>query len=136
MGTTGFSASFSSTFSSVLSFSMHPVLGAVLAGLGFWPKTERTPPAPSKAKTVAPAVNVPDSLEHPAQPDKQAAQKTRAVEMMQTAQPAMQANPQPLRVVRLVEAGMSAANAGQMAGRMVISGRMSDVCAELDRLAA
>ena len=38
----------------------------------------------------------------------------------------------PLRVVRVVDA--SAALAG--AGRMVISGRMADVCAELDRLAA
>lgn len=38
----------------------------------------------------------------------------------------------PLRVVRVVEA--SAPRAG--AGRMVISGRLADVCAELDRLAA
>jgi hypothetical protein len=38
----------------------------------------------------------------------------------------------PLRVVRLLEAGQSPAQVG----RMVISGRMSDVCAELDRLAA
>lgn len=38
----------------------------------------------------------------------------------------------PLRVVRVAEAGPSAATAG----RMVISGRMADVCAELDRLAA
>jgi hypothetical protein len=36
----------------------------------------------------------------------------------------------PLRVSRVVEA--SANNKG--AGRMVISGRMADVCAELDRL--
>ena len=43
---------------------------------------------------------------------------------------------QPLRVVRFVESDMSAANADRMAGRMVISGRMADVCAELDRLAA
>jgi hypothetical protein len=34
----------------------------------------------------------------------------------------------PLRVVRVMEAGQ--------VGRMVISGRMADVCAELDRLAA
>jgi hypothetical protein len=136
MGTTGFSASFSSTFSSVFSFSMHPVLGAVLAGLGFWPKAERTPPAPAKAQTATPTANSADTPEPPATPDKQAAQKTGAIKVMQTAPPAMQASPQPLRVVRLVEAGMSAANAGQMAGRMVISGRMSDVCAELDRLAA
>ncbi len=38
----------------------------------------------------------------------------------------------PLRVVRVVESGQSAAQVG----RMVISGRMADVCAELDRLAA
>ncbi|HSV35941.1 MAG TPA: hypothetical protein VLI46_10310 [Ramlibacter sp.] len=38
----------------------------------------------------------------------------------------------PLRVVRVVEASQAA----RSAGRMVISGRMADVCAELDRLAA
>ena len=38
----------------------------------------------------------------------------------------------PLRVVRVVEACSGPASAG----RMVISGRMADVCAELDRLAA
>jgi hypothetical protein len=38
----------------------------------------------------------------------------------------------PLRVVRVAEAGMAKAHAG----RMVISGRLADVCAELDRLAA
>lgn len=133
MGTTGFSASFSSVFS----FNIHPVLGAVLAGLGFWPKAERTAPASAKAKAATPAANLSDSLEQTAVPDKPAAQKTRAVETTtQKAQPVMQASPQPLRVIRFVEAGMSAANASQMAGRMVISGRMSDVCAELDRLAA
>ena len=45
------------------------------------------------------------------------------------------ARPQParaLRVVRVVEASAPRA----VAGRMVISGRMADVCAELDRLAA
>jgi hypothetical protein len=40
--------------------------------------------------------------------------------------------PRPLRVVRVVEAGRPVAGAG----RMVISGRMADVCAELDRLVA
>ncbi len=39
---------------------------------------------------------------------------------------------QPLRVVRVMEAGQAPASSG----RMVISGRMADVCAELDRLAA
>lgn len=38
----------------------------------------------------------------------------------------------PLRVLRVVDAG----HATCTAGRMVISGRMADVCAELDRLAA
>lgn len=39
--------------------------------------------------------------------------------------------PTALRVVRVVETGQSRASVG----RMVISGRMADVCAELDRLA-
>jgi hypothetical protein len=38
----------------------------------------------------------------------------------------------PLRVVRVLEPSASRA----IAGRMVISGRLADVCAELDRLAA
>jgi hypothetical protein len=38
----------------------------------------------------------------------------------------------PLRVLRVVESSRAPASAG----RMVISGRMADVCAELDRLAA
>ncbi len=38
----------------------------------------------------------------------------------------------PLRVLRVMEAGQPPA----AVGRMVISGRMADVCAELDRLAA
>jgi hypothetical protein len=42
------------------------------------------------------------------------------------------AKPQPLRVVRLSEAGTIT----ESAGRMRISGRMADVCAEIDRLAA
>ncbi len=38
----------------------------------------------------------------------------------------------PLRVVRIVEKGQARSDVG----RMVISGRMADVCDELDRLAA
>lgn len=38
----------------------------------------------------------------------------------------------PLRVVRVLEVGQTR----HSVGRMVISGRMADVCAELDRLAA
>ncbi len=39
----------------------------------------------------------------------------------------------PLRVVRVVD---KEGQRGSSGGRMVISGRMADVCAELDRLAA
>jgi hypothetical protein len=48
-------------------------------------------------------------------------------------------NVYPLRVIRVKDTSpqiATAANAPKMAGRMVISGRMADVCAELDRLAA
>jgi len=38
----------------------------------------------------------------------------------------------PLRIVRVMEAGQ----AHTQVGRMVISGRLADVCAELDRLVA
>jgi hypothetical protein len=41
------------------------------------------------------------------------------------------AAPRPLRVVRVLESAST-----RSAGRMVISGRMADVCAELERLAA
>ncbi len=46
--------------------------------------------------------------------------------------PARLVQRRPLRVVRILEAGQSATQVG----RMVISGRMADVCAELERLAA
>jgi hypothetical protein len=36
----------------------------------------------------------------------------------------------PLRVVRIVESGQASA----LAGRIMMSGRMADVCAELDRM--
>lgn len=40
-------------------------------------------------------------------------------------------SPRRLKIVRELEAGVSPC----CAGRMVISGRMADVCAELDRMA-
>jgi hypothetical protein len=45
-------------------------------------------------------------------------------------QATLPSNVYPLRVVRVKD------DNPQLAGRMVISGRMADVCAELDRLAA
>jgi len=46
--------------------------------------------------------------------------------------PPQAASHKPLRIVRILDADHAPANVG----RMVISGRMADVCAELDRLAA
>lgn len=50
----------------------------------------------------------------------------------QPIRPARRNAHRPLRTVRVMEAGQTP---GQV-GRMVMSGRMADVCAELDRLAA
>lgn len=47
-------------------------------------------------------------------------------------QPRPSAVVRPLRIVRVVDASQGRAQAG----RMVISGRLADVCAELERLAA
>lgn len=55
---------------------------------------------------------------------------TGSVVQMPLQRPAVRATP--LRVVRVVEPSAPRA----VAGRMVISGRLADVCAELDRLAA
>ena len=53
------------------------------------------------------------------------------VPMAQALAEARRARP-PVRVLRVVEAGETSAHGG----RMVISGRMADVCAELDRMVA
>jgi len=44
--------------------------------------------------------------------------------------PTRHANRSPLRVIRVVEVGQPSA----LTGRMLMSGRMADVCAELDRM--
>ena len=56
----------------------------------------------------------------------------RATPPRPMAQPAPRVQAKPLRIVRVFEPSTPRAGAG----RMVISGRMADVCAELDRLAA
>jgi hypothetical protein len=61
-----------------------------------------------------------------------AVQMRRPAACPQTAAMAHRVAPRPLRVVRVMEAGQPRSQVG----RMVISGRMADVCAELDRLAA
>jgi hypothetical protein len=61
----------------------------------------------------------------------------RAGVVVDKACPARAARPaRPLRVVRVLDAVATSPSAASAAGRMVISGRMADVCAELDRLAA
>ncbi len=47
-------------------------------------------------------------------------------------EPASPRRHKPLRIVRILEVDQAPSHVG----RMIISGRMSDVCAELDRLAA
>lgn len=47
-----------------------------------------------------------------------------------SAKPPRRVKRSPLRVIRIVEAGQ----ASTLAGRILISGRMADVCAELDRM--
>ena len=56
------------------------------------------------------------------------------VKVIEPAQPvrAAAAKRPPLRVVRVLEPGQAPAHVG----RLMISGRMADVCAELDRMAA
>ena len=56
------------------------------------------------------------------------------VRVTRTAQPglAVPVRPPALRVVRVLESGQATAHTG----RLVISGRMADVCAELERMAA
>jgi hypothetical protein len=78
--------------------------------LGFLSASRSTPVVPSNAAT--PSLLIPTT-----QPEAVSLQCPTA---------------RPLRVVRVVERGQSRSDVG----RMVISGRMADVCAELDRLAA
>lgn len=81
-------------------------------------------PLQSLLRRLAPAAHVPAAITHP----------QRTCVRMQPAPPSACAQPvrRPLRVVRVMEAGQPRSQVG----RMVISGRMADVCAELDRLAA
>lgn len=114
MGTTGINTTLGSTFSS----NIATVVGAVLAGLGIWTKPKRQ--TSGQAKLRGQVQDRVDTLPH-------ANALTILPAAMEVPRPL-----QPLRVIRFVDADLPAANAG----RMVISGRMSDVCAELDRLAA
>ena len=69
-------------------------------------------------------------------PGANAAPSISAIERRRAAAPCakspVHARHRPLRIVRILEADQTPSQVG----RMVISGRMADVCAELDRLAA
>ena len=73
--------------------------------------------------------NVP--TQQPAQPSREPVRPQRPARVTRRPMSVPQA-PKPLRVFRVMEP----AGARSQAGRMVISGRLADVCAELDRLAA
>lgn len=99
-----------------------PGIWAPLQGLLRW-LTPGTPPTrvrqpPTIGKPHATAVNSIAANAH-------AVRQSSAI-------PSRMAQRRPLRIVRIMEAGQTPAQVG----RMVISGRMADVCAELDRLAA
>ncbi len=59
---------------------------------------------------------------------------SQAVKAAETPPQVTPSNVYPLRVIRVKD--VNTQSTGQLAGRMFISGRMADVCAELDRLAA
>lgn len=88
------------------------ILGAVLAGFGFWPRQKTK----QKLQSGLAMTNAKDTNERLAN------NAGHQVVFM----------PRPLRVIRQLDGNLPSAHAG----RMVISGRMADVCAELDRLAA
>jgi len=81
-------------------------------------------PLQSLLHWLAPAAHAPAAVTHP----QRASVRMPPVQTRTCAQPVRR----PLRVVRVMEAGQPRSQVG----RMVISGRMADVCAELDRLAA
>lgn len=82
------------------------------------------------AKPPAARISFPVSP-HPAQlPVAPAAELVHYSRVRPAVRSRSRANP-PLRVVRVMESGQATAHGG----RMMISGRMADVCAELDRMA-
>jgi len=88
---------------------------------------DRQPARPASS----PSTQAPPLRLVPRAPDGIAADSTATVAATAGVGHAAPSRPTPLRVVRIVEGRQNA----QYAGRMVISGRMADVCAELERLA-
>lgn len=85
--------------------------------------------APSAARCTIPVVQTPLQ---PTTPSRAAAQPTgqAMTRALGASQAHGRANKCPLRIIRVVEFGQ----APMLTGRMMMSGRMADVCAELDRM--
>jgi hypothetical protein len=117
----------------IAGFSRSPVLLALLSPIQALASLLQ--PAPPAARSpVFPAPRRSPSANHRPLAGKEAASNVRPASAMvkkpcQTV--AKAASPRRLKIVREFEAGISPS----CAGRMVISGRMADVCAELDRMA-
>lgn len=116
----------------IASFSRSPLLSVLLAPLqalaSLWvpaqPPASASSPVPAFRRVAANDSSATKTIAGGAQPAWAAAPK-------QCQGASRSAAPRRLKVVREFEAGISPS----CAGRMVISGRMADVCAELDRMA-
>ena len=101
------------------------MMAHIVAPLGhFW---QRCMPLPSAQRAPLRPVYRPACSPKAPQP----AHRPKAVGRAATGARGLPGASVPLRVRRILEADQST----HQAGRMVISGRMADVCAELDRLA-
>ncbi|WP_394789412.1 hypothetical protein [Rhodoferax sp.] len=104
----------------IASFSSIDLLGSFHGLVGWFTATGSKPQAQHKANAARPSLALRPG-------------PSRSTATCVAHHPAAPLRPlRPLRVLRVVDTAHTAASAG----RMVISGRMADVCAELDRLAA
>ena len=113
----------------IVSFSNSPVLSVLLApmqALAAW-----FVPAQAAAEPFATRARVRRSPHQLALPFKPGSAPSRRRAAAAHAAAEKTATPSRLKVVRVFDAAVGPA----CAGRMVISGRMSDVCAELERMA-
>lgn len=118
----------------IASFSRSPLLSVLLAPLQalstLWVPAQRAAPTPS----CSPAPTFKRVAANDSSASKRIATSSilaRAGGQKHCQTVTRNAAPRRLKVVREFEAGISPS----CAGRMVISGRMADVCAELDRMA-
>lgn len=106
----------------------HPLAasGRWMASLAQLLRPRRAAPANEPAYVTPPPIRIPSVI-----PVRQAMRPVRAATARTAgAHVSRRAPCSPLRVVRIVETGQASA----LAGRILMSGRMADVCAELDRM--